>query len=158
MHSVKPFLWFNGQAEEAAKFYVSVFRNSKMGDVLRYGEGGPGQPGSVMTATFEIDGIEFVALNGGPQYTFTPAISFAVACRTQAEIDDLWEKLTADGGQEVACGWLQDKFGLSWQVVPANIAELLQGRDAEGGQRAMQAMMQMKKLDIDTLARAGGLA
>lgn len=158
MHQVKPFLWFNDNAEEAVKFYVSVFKNAKMGSIARYGEAGPGKPGSVMTATFEIDGLEFVALNGGPQYSFTPAISFAIACETQAEIDELWEKLTADGGEEVACGWLRDKFGLSWQVVPANIEKLLKGKDAQGGNRAMQAMMQMRKLDIGALERAGGLA
>ncbi len=157
MQGIKPFLWFNGNAEEAARFYVSVFPNARMGKVIPYGEGGPGQAGSAMTVTFEINGLEFVALNGGPQFPFTPAVSFAIPCESQAEIDEVWAKLTADGGKEMECGWLTDRFGLSWQVVPANIAELLQGRDAEGGKRAMQAMLQMKKLDIETLQRAGGL-
>lgn len=157
MQKIKPFLWFNGNAEEAVQFYLSVFRNAKPGIVTRYGEGGPGKPGSVMTATFELEGLEFIALNGGPDYKFNHAISFVVNCEDQAEIDEYWAKLT-EGGQEVACGWLTDKFGLSWQVVPHNIAELLQGKDAQGGQRAMQAMMQMKKLDIAALKKAGGLA
>lgn len=157
MQKIKPFLWFNDNAEEAVQFYLSVFRNSKPGIVTRYGEGGPGKPGSVMTATFELEGMEFIALNGGPHYSFTHAISFVVNCEDQAEIDEYWAKLT-EGGQEVQCGWLTDKFGLSWQVVPRNIAELLQGKDAAGGQRAVQAMMQMKKLDIGVLKQAGGLA
>jgi len=158
MQKITPFLWFNDNAEEAAKFYVSVFRNAKPGSVTRYGESGPGKPGSVMTATFELEGLEFIALNGGPDYKFTHAVSFAVNCEDQAEIDEYWTKLTGDGGQEVACGWLTDKFGLSWQIVPRNILELLRGKDAAGGQRAMQAMMQMKKLDIAALKSAGGLA
>lgn len=158
MQGIKPFLWFDGNAEEAARFYVSLFRNSRLGKVIPYGEGGPGRPGSAMTVAFEINGLEFVALNGGPHFSFTPAVSFAVPCDSQAEIDDLWAKLTADGGKEVQCGWLTDKFGLSWQIVPVNMSELLQGKDAAGGQRAMQAMMQMKKLDIAALKSAGGLA
>jgi predicted 3-demethylubiquinone-9 3-methyltransferase (glyoxalase superfamily) len=125
--------------------------------VLRSGEGGPGKPGSVLTATFTLEGMEFVALNGGPHFKFNESISFVVNCKDQAEIDEMWEKLSA-GGSEVQCGWVKDKFGLSWQVVPANIAELLQGKDAEGGKRAMQAMLQMKKLNIAALERAGGLA
>jgi len=154
---IQPFLWFDDNAEAAVKFYVSVFRNAKVGKISRYPEGGPGKPGSVMTATFTIGEIEFVALNGGPHFKFTEAISFVVPCDSQAEIDEMWEKLSAGGG-EVQCGWVKDKFGLSWQVVPHNIGELLQGKDAEGGKRAMQAMLQMKKLDIATLRRAGGLS
>jgi predicted 3-demethylubiquinone-9 3-methyltransferase (glyoxalase superfamily) len=157
MEKITPFLWFDDNAEEAVQFYLSVFRNAKAGAVMRWGEGGPGKPGSVLTMRFEIEGTEFVALNGGPHYSFTPAVSFVVNCKDQAEIDEMWAKLTADGGEEVQCGWLKDKFGLSWQVVPHNMAELLQGKDAEGGQRAMQAMMQMKKIDSGALQRAGGL-
>ncbi len=157
MQQIKPFLWFNDNAEEAVQFYVSVFRNAKAGTVTRWGEGGPGKPGSVLTATFTIEGIEFVALNGGPQHPFTDAISFVVPCESQAEIDEMWAKLTA-GGTEVRCGWLKDRFGVSWQVVPANIGELIQGKDAEGGERAIQALMQMTKIEIDTLKRAGGFA
>jgi predicted 3-demethylubiquinone-9 3-methyltransferase (glyoxalase superfamily) len=158
MQKIRPFLWFNDNAEEAVAFYLSVFKNAKAGPVLRWGEGGPHPPGTVLTASFELEGIEFVALNGGPQYTFTPAVSFAVNCADQAEIDELWAKLTADGGKEVQCGWVTDKFGLSWQVVPQNIAELLRGKDAEGGRRAVQALMGMVKLDIAALKEAGGLA
>jgi predicted 3-demethylubiquinone-9 3-methyltransferase (glyoxalase superfamily) len=157
VQQIKPFLWFNDNAEEAVQFYVSVFRNAKAGTVTRWGEGGPGKPGSVLTATFTIEGIEFVALNGGPQHPFTDAISFVVPCESQAEIDEMWAKLTA-GGTEVRCGWLKDRFGVSWQVVPANIGELIQGKDAEGGERAIQALMQMTKIEIDTLKRAGGFA
>jgi predicted 3-demethylubiquinone-9 3-methyltransferase (glyoxalase superfamily) len=157
LQQIKPFLWFNDNAEEAVQFYLSVFKNAKAGAVARYGEGGPGKPGSVLTATFEIDGIEFVALNGGPGHPFTDAISFVVPCRSQAEIDEMWARLTA-GGSEGRCGWLKDRFGVSWQVVPANIGELIGGKDAEGGKRAIQALMQMTKLDIETLKRAGGFA
>lgn len=157
MQTLKPFLWFNDNAEEAVEFYLSVFPNAKRGAVLRAPEGSPNPPGSVLTATFTIGGIEFVALNGGPRYPFTPAISFVVPCETQAEIDAMWGKLSA-GGKEVQCGWVTDKFGLSWQVVPVNIEGLLRGKDAEGGKRAMAAMLQMVKLDIDALKRAGGLA
>ena len=158
MQKIRPFLWFNDNAEEAVNFYLSVFRNAKAGAVLRWGEGGQAPAGSVLTASFELEGMEFVALNGGPAHKFTPAVSFAVNCADQAEIDEIWAKLTADGGKEIQCGWVTDKFGLSWQVVPHNIAELLQGRDAEGGRRAVQAMMQMVKLDIAALKEAGGLA
>lgn len=156
MRAIQPFLWFNDNAEEAVDFYVSVFPNARRGAVLRAPEGAPNPPGSVMTATFTLGDIEFIALNGGPHYQFTHAISFVVPCDSQTEIDDMWAKLSA-GGKEVQCGWLTDKFGLSWQIVPANIAELLRGKDAEGGKRAMAAMLQMIKLDIDTLRRAGGL-
>ncbi|HEX4064933.1 MAG TPA: VOC family protein [Acidobacteriaceae bacterium] len=158
MQDIKPFLWFNDNAEEAAQFYVSVFPKAKMGAILRAPEGGPSKAGSVLTVTFTIGSVEFVALNGGPHQSFTDALSLVVPCDNQAEIDATWDKLLAGGGQEVACGWLRDKFGVSWQVVPANIGQLLQGSDAEGGKRAMQAMMQMKKLDIDALKRAGGSA
>ena len=156
MKKIQPFLWFNDNAEEAVHFYASVFKNAKVGAIARFPEGGPGKPGSVMTATFTIGDIEFIALNGGVDNPFTDAVSFSVPCDSQAEIDELWSKLTADGGQEVQCGWLRDKFGVRWQVIPANIEELLRGKDAEGGKRAMQAMMQMKKMDIAALKRAGG--
>lgn len=158
MQAIKPFLWFDDNAEEAAQFYVSVFPKAQMGAILRAPEGGPPKAGSVLTVTFTIGDIEFVALNGGPHHNFTDAISLVVPCDSQAEIDSTWEKLLAGGGQEVACGWLRDKYGVSWQVAPTNIGKLLQGKDNEGGKRAMQAMMQMKKLDIDALLRAGGLA
>ena len=156
MQQIQPFLWFDDNAEEAVQFYVSVFKNAKAGTVTRYPEGAPGKAGTLMTATFTIGDIEFVALNGGPHHKFTDAISLVVPCDSQAEIDEVWAKLTA-GGEEVACGWLRDKFGVTWQVVPANIGRLMQGKDAEGATRAMQALMQMKKLDIATLRRAGGL-
>lgn len=157
MQQIQPFLWFNDNAEAAVDFYLSVFPNAKRGAILRAPEGSPNPPGSVLTATFTIGNIEFVALNGGPHYQFTPAVSFVIPCDSQAEIDAMWAKLAA-GGKELQCGWVNDKFGLSWQVVPANIAELLHGRDVEGGRRAMAAMLQMVKLDIDTLKRVGGLA
>lgn len=144
MREIKPFLWFDRNAEEAVDFYVSTFPNAKRGAILRAPEGGPNPAGSVLTATFSIGDIEFMALNGGPNFQFTHAISFVIPCDSQAEIDEMWAKLTADGGREVECGWLVDKFGLSWQVVPANIGELLSGRDAEGGKRAMAALMDEK--------------
>ncbi len=156
MQEIKPFLWFDDQAEEAMQFYVSVFKNAKAGVVTRYPEGGPGKPGSAMIVTFTIGEMEFIAMNGGPGHPFTDAISLMVPCETQAEIDEMWAKLSA-GGEEIQCGWLKDRYGLAWQVTPANIGELMQGKDAEGAKRAMQAMMQMKKLDIATLRRAGGL-
>jgi predicted 3-demethylubiquinone-9 3-methyltransferase (glyoxalase superfamily) len=153
MQKITPFLWFNDQAEEAMNFYTAIFKNSKIGSVSRYGEGGPGQPGSVMTATFELDGQEFMALNGGPLFTFTEAISFFVNCETQAEVDELWEKLT-EGGEESQCGWLKDKYGLSWQIVPSALGELLGHPDPAKAQRAMNAMLQMKKIDIEALRLA----
>ena len=153
MPKVSPFLWFDTQAEEAANFYVSVFKNSKITNVNRYGEAGPGKPGSVMTVAFELDGQEFTALNGGPDYRFTHAISFVVNCKDQTEVDYFWDKLS-EGGEEVQCGWLRDKYGLSWQVVPEGLGDVLSGDDDEGSQRAMEAMLQMKKLDIDALRRA----
>jgi predicted 3-demethylubiquinone-9 3-methyltransferase (glyoxalase superfamily) len=157
MPKITPFLWFDSNAEEAAEFYVSVFKNSQIGAISRYPEGAPGKAGSVMTVSFTLDGEEFTALNGGPHFEFNEAISFVVNCRNQEEIDEIWGKLTSGGGSEVQCGWLKDKFGLSWQVVPHNMVELMSGADAEGAKRAMQAMMQMKKLDIATLKRAGGV-
>jgi predicted 3-demethylubiquinone-9 3-methyltransferase (glyoxalase superfamily) len=153
MQRITPFLWFDDQAEAAANFYVSVFKNSKVKEISRYtGEEPVGKKGSVMTVAFELDGEQFVALNGGPRFKFTEAVSFVVNCETQEEIDYYWEKLTADGGEEVQCGWLTDKYGLSWQVVPAEIAEW--AKDAAGFQRVMQKVMQMKKLDLAALQAA----
>jgi predicted 3-demethylubiquinone-9 3-methyltransferase (glyoxalase superfamily) len=153
MQKITPFLWFDDQAEEAMNFYCSIFKNSKVGSISRYGEAGPGPKGTVMSATFELNGQEFMALNGGPVFTFTPAISFFVNCETQEEVDELWEKLSADG-EEGQCGWLKDKYGLSWQIVPSSLGEYLNGNDAEKSHRAMEAMLQMKKLDIHKLKQA----
>ena len=153
MQKITPFLWFDNQAEEAMKFYVSIFKNSKVVAVTRYGETGPGPKGSVMTAKFELNGQEFVALNGGPHFKFTEAVSFVVNCDDQAEIDEYWEKLSA-GGQKSRCGWLKDKFGLSWQVVPAILPELIDDKDPAKADRVMQAIMRMDKLDIKTLQEA----
>jgi predicted 3-demethylubiquinone-9 3-methyltransferase (glyoxalase superfamily) len=154
MQPITPFLWFDNQAEEAAQFYVSVFQDAKMGTVSRYGEDGPGEPGSAMVATFEIMGLEFAALNGGPMFRFTEAISFVINCDSQAEVDEMWTKLTADGGEEGQCGWLKDKFGLSWQVVPVVLGEMLTDEDEEKAGRVMAAMMEMRKIDIAALRRA----
>jgi predicted 3-demethylubiquinone-9 3-methyltransferase (glyoxalase superfamily) len=154
MQKITPFLWFDNDAEEALNFYTSIFKNSKSIKVSRYGEGGPGPAGSVMVAEFEIEGQRFLALNGGPRFKFTEAVSFVINCETQEEIDHYWSSLTADGGVESQCGWLKDKFGLSWQVTPTVMGSLMAGQDAAGSQRAMQAMMQMKKLDIKTLQDA----
>jgi len=154
MQRITPFLWFDDQAEAAANFYVSVFKNSKVSGMTHYtGEEPVGQKGSVMTVSFELDGQQFVALNGGPRFKFTEAVSFVINCETQAEIDYYWEKLTADGGEEVQCGWLADKYGLSWQVVPAKFFEEWV-KDAAGLQRVMQALMQMTKLDLAALQAA----
>ena len=153
MQKITPFLWFDNQAEEAANFYTSIFKNSKVVSVSRYGEGGPGPKGSVMSAAFQLEGQDFYALNGGPVFTFSPAISFFVNCETQQEIDTLWEKLS-EGGKEERCGWLKDKYGVSWQIVPAVLGRLLQGPDAEKSKRVMQRMLQMVKLDIRTLEQA----
>jgi len=153
MQKITPFLWFNGRAEEAMNFYVSIFKGSKVGNVMRYGEAGPGPKGSVMSITFELQGQEFIALNGGPQFTFSPAISFFVKCQTQEEVDDYWEKLS-EGGEKHNCGWLQDKFGVSWQIVPTALGEMLSDKDAAKSTRVMKAMLQMKKLDIAGLKRA----
>ena len=153
MQKITPFLWFDNQAEEAANFYVSIFKNSTIKSVSRYGEGGPGPKGTAMSVTFQLAGQDFMALNGGPLFTFTPAVSFFVNCETQQEIDELWEELTA-GGEEVRCGWLKDKFGLSWQIIPTALGEMLQDKDSKKSKRVMQAMMQMNKLDIAALKRA----
>jgi predicted 3-demethylubiquinone-9 3-methyltransferase (glyoxalase superfamily) len=150
---ITPFLWFDGQAEEAANFYVSIFPNSKVGSTSRYGEAGPGPKGSVMTIAFSLDGLSFTALNGGPMFKFTEAISLVVHCETQAEVDHYWDKLSA-GGQQVQCGWLKDKYGLSWQIVPNALIELVQDKDPAKSQRVMAAMMQMKKIDIAGLKAA----
>ena len=153
MQKIAPCLFFDGRAEEAMNFYTSIFKNSKVGTVTRYGEAGPGKKGSVMVATFEIEGQEFMALNGGPMFKFSPAISFVVHCRTQEEIDDFWAKLLK-GGAPQQCGWLTDKFGVSWQIVPTILPEMLQDDDAEKARRVMQAMLKMVKLDIERLKRA----
>lgn len=150
---ITPFLWFDGQAEEAMQFYVSIFKNSKIGSVNRYGDGGPGVSGTVMSATFQLDGQEFMALNGGPQFPFTEAISFYVSCQTQSEVDELWDKLCA-GGTPSQCGWLKDKYGLSWQIIPVALGQMLSDTDPEKAGRVMQAMLQMQKIDIQTLERA----
>ncbi|HEY3160803.1 MAG TPA: VOC family protein [Vicinamibacterales bacterium] len=153
MPKITPFLWFNNNAEEAANFYASIFRNSKVRGVTRYSDAGPGPKGSVMTVNFELEGQEFTALNGGPAFTFTEAVSFVVNCDTQQDVDHYWEKLTA-GGQESQCGWLKDKYGLSWQIVPKALPRLLQETDPKKAQRVVQALLQMKKLDIGALERA----
>jgi predicted 3-demethylubiquinone-9 3-methyltransferase (glyoxalase superfamily) len=152
-NKITPFLWFDNNAEEAMNFYTSLFKNARVGDIVRYGEAGPGPKGSLMTASFELEGQAFVALNGGPHFKFTEAISFVVDCASQEEVDFFWEKLS-EGGQKSRCGWLKDKFGLSWQVVPSGMTELLGGKDPEGSKRAMLAMMQMDKLDIAKLREA----
>ena len=153
MQKITPFLWFDGKAEEAMNFYVSVFKNSRVVSVTRYGEAGPGPKGTVMSATFQLDGQQFYALNGGPQFTFSPAISFFVNCETQKEVDELWEKLS-DGGRKDRCGWLKDKFGLSWQIIPSTLGRLFGDKDRAKAGRAMQAMLQMKKIDIAKLQQA----
>ena len=153
MKQITPFLWFDKEAEEAANFYVSVFPNSKLGSVARYGEAGPGEPGSVMTVEFELNGLRFVALNGSPEFKFTEAVSFVINCETQEEVDDYWAKLS-DGGEEGPCGWLKDRYGLSWQVVPTVLIELLKDPDPAKGQRVMAAMLQMGKIEIEPLRRA----
>jgi predicted 3-demethylubiquinone-9 3-methyltransferase (glyoxalase superfamily) len=150
---ITPFLWFDHQAEEAVGFYTSIFKDSNVGTVTRYGEAGPGPKGSVMTMAFELDGQGFVALNGGPQFQFTPAISFVINCESQEEVDHYWETLSA-GGQEVQCGWLRDKYGVSWQVVPTVLIDMLHDKDAARAQRVMKAMLQMKKIDIPRLEEA----
>lgn len=153
MPKITPFLWFDGKAEEAVNFYVSVFKNSKTLSVSRYGDAGPGPKGTVMTVAFELDGQQFVALNGGPHFTFSPAISFVVSCETQEEVDHFWEKLS-EGGKEVQCGWLEDKYGVSWQVVPRILPELLQDKNSEKTRRVLGAMMKMVKLDVRGLQQA----
>ncbi len=153
MQKITPFLWFDNNAEEAMNFYCSIFKNSKIGSITRYPEGGPGPAGTVLTANFQLEGQEFVVLNGGPRFKFTEAISFVVNCETQQEVDEFWEKLT-EGGEESMCGWLKDKYGLSWQIVPAALPKLLGDKDAGKAQRVMQAMLQMRKIDIKTLEQA----
>lgn len=157
MQKITPFLWFDDKAEEAARFYTSLFKNSKIGTITRYDEEGAkaaGRPeGTVMTVSFQLEGQEFVALNGGPVFKFTEAISLVVNCTTQGEVDELWDKLSA-GGEESVCGWLKDKYGLSWQVVPTILGEMLNDKDAEKSKRVMKAMLQMKKIDIPTLEQA----
>lgn len=153
MQKITPFLWFNDQAEQAARFYTSIFKNSKLGSISRYGEGSPGQPGKVMSATFQLAGQEFMALNGGPEFTFSPAISFFVNCETQEEVDEYWERLS-EGGEKQNCGWLKDKFGVSWQIVPTVLGKLLGDKDAQKSQRVMQAMLKMYKIDIKELQMA----
>jgi predicted 3-demethylubiquinone-9 3-methyltransferase (glyoxalase superfamily) len=155
MQKITPFLWFDGKAEEAMHFYVSVFKDSKVGSISRYGDAGPGPKGTVMVATFQLAGQEFIALNGGPQFTFSPAISFLVNCETQEEVDRFWEKLS-EGGEKQQCGWLKDKYGLSWQIVPTVLGEMMQDKDAEKSQRVMKAMLQMNKIDIARLKQAYG--
>ena len=153
MQKITPFLWFDDKAEEAMNFYISIFKNSTIGSVTRYGEGGPVPKGTVMTAKFQLDGQEFMALNGGPHFKFTEAISLYVNCESQEEVDELWEKLSA-GGEKGRCGWLKDKYGLSWQIIPTALGELLQDKDAAKSKRVMMAMMQMDKIEVDTLKRA----
>jgi predicted 3-demethylubiquinone-9 3-methyltransferase (glyoxalase superfamily) len=153
MTHISPFLWFDTQAEEAARFYVSIFDNSRIIGVSRYGEAGPGPNGTVMTVEFEVDGLRVTALNGGPQFKFTEAISLSVSCKTQAEVDRYWEALSR-GGEKGPCGWLKDKFGLSWQVNPTRLGELLSDPDREKARRVMQAMLKMTKIDIAELERA----
>jgi len=153
MQKITPFLWFNDKAEEAVEFYVSIFKNSKVVSTSRYGAEGPQPRGSVMTAVFDLDGQRFIALNGGPQFTFSPAISFLVNCETQAEVDELWEKLS-DGGEQQPGGWLKDKYGVSWQIIPTVLGELLQHKDKERSKRVMQALLQMQKIDIARLRQA----
>lgn len=153
MQKITPNLWFDTQAEEAAKFYTSIFKDSRITSVTRYGEAGPGPEGSVLTVTFELEGQQFTALNGGPQFKFTEAVSLAVSCENQEELDELWDSLSA-GGEVQECGWLKDKYGLSWQIVPAVLPEMLEDPDRERADRVMKALLAMKKLDIAELKRA----
>ena len=153
MQKISPFLWSDNQAEEAENFYTSIFKNSKVETMTRYGDAGPGPKGTVMSATFQLNGQEFMALNGGPEFTFTPAISFFVNCETQEEVDDLWEKLS-EGGEKQQCGWVTDRFGVTWQIVPTALGELLNDPDDEKSSRVMQAMLKMTKIDIAELNRA----
>ncbi|MGH3714091.1 MAG: VOC family protein [Micromonosporaceae bacterium] len=154
MQKITTFLWYDNQAEEAAEFYTTVFDNSRIVEVTRYGSAGPGEPGSVMTVTFELAGQQFIALNGGPQFTFNEAISLSVECESQEEVDTLWEKLTADGGEPGPCGWLKDRYGLSWQIEPRRLNDLLRDPDPVKSQRVMKAMLGMGKIDIKGLEDA----
>lgn len=153
MQKISPFLWFNDKAEEAATFYTSIFKDSRIGDVMRYGDAGPGPKGGVMSVTFQLEGQEFMALNGGPEFAFSPAISFFVKCETQQEIDGYWDRLM-DGGEPMRCGWIKDRFGVTWQIVPNALARMLQDKDAVKAKRVMEAMMKMIKLDINVLEEA----
>jgi predicted 3-demethylubiquinone-9 3-methyltransferase (glyoxalase superfamily) len=153
MQKISPFLWFDNEAEEAMNFYVSVFKNSKVGNLTRYGDAGPGPKGSVMTASFELEGQQFTALNGGPHFKFTEAISFFVNCETQEEVDELWAKLS-EGAQTQQCGWLKDKFGLSWQIIPSVLIELMNDPDPQKSRRVTEAMLRMTKIDIAKLRQA----
>jgi predicted 3-demethylubiquinone-9 3-methyltransferase (glyoxalase superfamily) len=153
MQKITPFLWFDNQAEEAAEFYTSIFKNSKISSISRFGEEGPGVTGSAMTVSFQIEGQEFTALNGGPHFEFTPAISFFVNCESQAEVDGLWDNLS-EGGEPEQCGWLKDRYGVSWQIVPGILLEMLQDEDAEKSRRVTIAMLQMVKIDIEKLKLA----
>jgi predicted 3-demethylubiquinone-9 3-methyltransferase (glyoxalase superfamily) len=154
MQKITPMLWFDNNAEEAVNLYVSTFKNAKINSVSRYGDAGPGPKGSVMTISFQLEGQNFTALNAGPHFTFSEAISFVVDCQTQEEVDAFWEKLTSNGGKESQCGWLKDRFGLSWQITPRILIELIQDKDPVKSQRVMQAMMRMKKIDIQALKDA----
>ena len=153
MPKITPFLWFDDKAEDAARFYVSIFKDTRILSISRYGEAGPGPKDSVMTVAFELDGEKFIALNGGPHYKFTPAVSFVVSCETQAEVDHYWDRLS-EGGEPNRCGWLTDKYGLSWQIVPTILPELMQHPDAAKRKRVMEAMLKMRKLDIEGLKQA----
>jgi predicted 3-demethylubiquinone-9 3-methyltransferase (glyoxalase superfamily) len=153
MNKITPCMWFDTEGEDAAKFYMSIFPNSKIGEITHYGSAGPRPEGTVMTVEFELDGQPFVALNGGPDFTFSEAISFQVSCETQEDVDSYWDKL-AEGGEEGPCGWLKDKFGLSWQIIPTALPRLLSDPDSEKAQRVMAAMLEMKKIDIDELEQA----
>jgi len=153
MQKITPFLWFDNQAEEAANFYVSIFKNSEVATVTRYGETGPGPKGRAMTVVFRLDGQEFIALNGGPQFKFTEAVSFSVDCKTQQEVDEFWEKLS-EGGEESMCGWLKDKYGLSWQIVPTILGKMIADPDPQKSKRVMESMLKMRKIVIEDLRRA----
>ena len=154
MHKITPFLWFDHQAEEAANFYISIFKNSRILHVSRYGDAGPGPKGSAMVVNFQLAGQEFTALNGGPRFKFSEAFSFVVNCENQREIDEYWTRLTADGGQESMCGWLKDKFGFSWQILPIELGRLMTDKDPRKANRVMEALLKMRKLDVAALKAA----
>lgn len=154
MQKITTYLWFDDDAEEAMKFYCSLFKNSKILSTSRYPEGSPGNAGTLMIGSFQLDGQEFMALNGGPQFSFTEAISLLVNCENQQEVDELWSKLTADGGQESQCGWLKDKFGVSWQIIPKQLSEMIGDKDPVKAKRAVEAMLKMRKIDIKAMERA----
>lgn len=157
MQKITTFLWFNDKAEEAANFYVSLFQNSKIDSVSRYGDAGPGAKGSVMTVSFQLEGQKFIALNGGPHFSFTPAISLFVNCESQQEVDGLWDKLS-EGGRKERCGWLQDRYGLSWQIIPVALLELMSDPDKQKAGRVMKAMLGMDKIDVEKLEQAARAA